>query len=76
MLYFEFNRSGGKEKYSPLTEAEFKQAQTQEGRYFIWYASSSFVPILLANSLAMYAGRSKTESLSSSSEILIAVPTL
>jgi len=39
-------------------------------------ASSSFAPILLANSFAMYDGKSNTESLRSSSEILIAVPSL
>ena len=38
--------------------------------------ASSFAPILRANSFVMYAGRSKTLSFRSSSEILIAVPTL
>lgn len=37
MLYFEFNRTGGKEKYIPMTEEAFQQARTQDGRYFIRY---------------------------------------
>ena len=37
MLYFEFNRRGGKEKYIRMTEEAFKAALQQENRYFIRY---------------------------------------
>lgn len=37
MLYFEFNRTGRKDKYIPMTEEAFQQARTQDGRYFIRY---------------------------------------
>ena len=37
MIYFEFNRTGGKEKYTQITEEVFRQAVKQEGRYFIRY---------------------------------------
>lgn len=43
MLYFEFNRTGGKEKYIPMTEEAFQQALTQEGRYFIRYEGEDYV---------------------------------
>lgn len=43
MLYFEFNRTGGKEKYIPMTEEAFQQALTQEGRYFIRYEGENYV---------------------------------
>ncbi len=37
MIYFEFNRTDGKEKYIQMTEKAFQQAAAEGGRYFVMY---------------------------------------
>ena len=41
MLYFEFNRSGGTDKYIPMTEEAFRQAAVHGSRYFVMYEESN-----------------------------------
>ena len=38
--YYEFNRNGGSEKYSEITEKEYLKAKREENRWFISFGSS------------------------------------
>lgn len=38
--YYEFNRNGGSEKYSEITEREYLKAKKEENRWFISFGSS------------------------------------
>ena len=42
MIYFEFNRRGGKEKYIQMTEKAFQEAVEQNDRWFLVFAEDGY----------------------------------
>ena len=42
MIYFEFNRRGGKEKYTQMTETAYQQAIQQNDRWFLIFAEDGY----------------------------------